>query len=226
MNLEQIIGKLKALGNSDDVAGMARFGIVSKKILGVRVPDMRRLAGEIGTDHELALQLWEAGYRETRILASMVADPLQVTEKLMDGWAGEFDNWEVCDQCCMNLFDKTPFAVRKCFEWSGHKELFIKRAGFALMARLAWKAKDLTNNQFELFFLPIRQQATDGRNEVKKAISWALRQIGKRNEHLNSKAIDLAEEISKEELKAAKWIANDILKELRSDAVRKRLGIS
>lgn len=225
MTLNQVIEVLESLGNPEDAAGMAKFGIRSEKIFGVRVPELRKLAKQIGRGRELAGELWEAGYRETRILASMVDDPELVTEAQMGRWVKDFDNWEVCDQCCMNLFDKTPFAIRKSFEWAGRKELFVKRAGFALMARLAWTAKDLTNNQFELFFLPIKLQSTDGRSEVKKAISWALRQIGKRNLELNKKAIAVAEEIGEKVSKAARWIANDVLRELKSDAVRKRLGI-
>jgi 3-methyladenine DNA glycosylase AlkD len=223
MTLEEIIREFKEKGDPDAAEGMARYGIETAKVYGVKLPELRKLGKRIGRDHGLALCLWDEGSRESRILAGMVADPAKATEELLEHWVADFRDWEVCDQTCMNYFDKTPFAVRKCFEWSGRKEEFVKRAGFALMARLAWTAKDLTNPQIELFFEPIRQQAVDGRNGVKKAVNWALRQIGKRNAELNHKAIAVAEEIGGLDSKAARWMAADALKELRSEAVQERL---
>jgi 3-methyladenine DNA glycosylase AlkD len=214
MTLEEIISVFKEKGDPGAAEGMARFGIETSKVYGVKLPELRRLAKEIGRNHESALRLWEEGSREARILAGMIADPGKATEELLERWVADFRDWEVCDQTCMNFFDKTPFAVRKCFEWSGRKQEFVKRAGFALIARLAWTAKDLKNPQIELFFEPIRRQATDGRNGVKKAVNWALRQIGKSNPELNGKAIAVAEEIAKLDSKAARWIATDALCEL------------
>ena len=224
MRFEEILARFKQLGDPEAAAGMSRFGINTSKAYGVKVPELRKLGKQIGSNHGLALQLWDEGSREARILAGLVADPLKMDERLIERWAAGFSDWEVCDQTCMNLFDKTPFAVRKCFEWSKRKEEFVKRAGFALMARLAWTAKDLTNPQIELFFEPIKAQAVDGRNGVKKAVSWALRQIGKRNAALNLKAIAVAEEIARIDSKAARWIASDVMRELRSEAVRERLA--
>jgi 3-methyladenine DNA glycosylase AlkD len=224
MDVAEIVRRFESLSDPDAVAGMARFGIRAEKVYGIRIPALRKLAKEIGKDHELALELWRDGSREARILAAMVDDPARVTEEQLDSWVADLDNWEDCDQCCMNLFDKTTFAVRKCFEWSSRKETFVKRAGFALMARLAWTARDLTNNQIELLFLPIVEQSVDGRNDVKKAISWALRQIGKRNRALNRKAIGIAQQIREKDSKAARWIAGDVLRELQSEAVQKRLA--
>jgi len=224
MTFEEILARFKQLGDPEAAGGMSRFGIDTSRAYGVKVPELRRLGKQIGHNHGLALQLWDEGSREARILAGLVADPLKMDERLIERWAAGFSDWEVCDQTCMNLFDKTPFAVRKCFEWSKRKEEFVKRAGFALMARLAWTAKDLTNPQIELFFEPIKAQAVDGRNGVKKAVSWALRQIGKRNAALNRKAIAVAEEIARIDSRAARWIASDVLRELRSEAVRERLA--
>jgi 3-methyladenine DNA glycosylase AlkD len=147
-----------------------------------------------------------------------------VTEKQMEGWARDFDSWDVCDQCCMNLFDKTGFAYRKAREWSRRKEEFVKRAGFALMASLAVHDKEAKDSEFEGFLAIIRREADDGRNLVKKAVNWALRQIGKRNPGLNRKARRVSEEIRSTDSRAARWVANDAIRELKSDAVRKRLG--
>ena len=224
MDYEGVIERLESLADPESAEGMARFGIRGGRVYGIRMPVLRKLGKELGTDHALAERLWHQGSREARILAAMTADPLRTTECLLERWVADLDNWELCDQCCFNLFDKTPFAIRKCFEWSSRKELFVKRAGFALMARLAWTAKDLTNNQLELFFRPICEQATDGRTEVKKAISWALRQLGKRNRELNRRAIAIAEEIAKLDNRAARWIARDALRELRSEKIQKRLN--
>ena len=230
----EIIQKLKLLANPDNVAGMARFGINSDKTFGIKIPDLRKIAKQIGKDpnvakaplgkHALALDLWNSGYHETRILASMIDDPKLVDEKQMDSWVADFDSWDVCDQTAMNLFWLTPFAYDKAVEWSSHQEEFIKRAGFAMMSVLAWKDKQAKDEQLLKFLPIIKREATDNRNFVKKAVNWALRQIGKRNSNLNKNAIETAKEIQLIGNKAAKWIANDALKELQGEAVQKRLG--
>ncbi|MDH3944308.1 MAG: DNA alkylation repair protein, partial [Anaerolineae bacterium] len=184
--VENILAKLKQMGNPEDAEGMARFGINTEKAYGIRIPALRKLGKEIGRDHELALGLWETGMHEARILASMVDDPEQVTEAQMDAWAGDFNSWDLCDQCCGNLFDKTPFAYDKAVEWSGREEEFVKRAGFAMMAWLAVHNKKTEDGLFEVFLPIIVREAPDERNYVKKAVNWALRQIGKRNLALNS----------------------------------------
>jgi 3-methyladenine DNA glycosylase AlkD len=135
----------------------------------------------------------------------------------------DFDSWDVCDQVCSNLFDKTEFALKKASEWSGRKEEFVKRAGFVLMAALAVHDKDADGKTFLNFLSIIKREATDERNFVKKAVNWALRQIGKRNIKLNKAAIKTTEEIRKIDSKAARWIATDALRELTSVAVLKRL---
>lgn len=225
MELEEILDRLRSMGSPEDAEGMARYGIVSEKVLGTKVPQLRKLAKEIGTNRTLAAKLWDAGYRETRILASMVEDPEQVTGEQMECWVGEFDNWEVCDQCCLNLFYATPFAFRKVFDWAKRKEEFVKRAAFAIIACIAWKDKRINDPQLEQFFPLVMAAATDGRNYVKKAVSWALRQIGKRGRELHGKAVELARAIAEMDSKSARWIAADVLKELESTAIRGRLGI-
>jgi len=223
MEYNEVLERLRSLANPDAVAGMARYGIAAEQAFGVSMPELRKLGKEIGTDHKLAAQLWQAGIRETRILASIIDDPQLVTEEQMDGWAGDFDSWEICDQCCMNLFARTPFARRKCVEWSAREEEFVKRAAFALMARLAVSDKRAPDDIFEQFLPLIKREATDSRNMVKKGVSWALRQIGKRNLNLCAKAIATAEEMRRMNSRSARWIANDALRELTSEAVQERL---
>jgi 3-methyladenine DNA glycosylase AlkD len=223
MTSEQIIKKLKAKANPKNVAGMRRFGIKGEKMLGVAIPVLRKMAKETGKSHELALAIWQTGIHEARILAGMIEEVEKVSEKQMERWARDFDSWDVCDQVCLNLFDKTAVAYKKALEWSRRKEEFVKRAGFALMAALAVHDKMAKDSKFAKFFPAIKKEARDERVYVKKAVNWALRQIGKRNKALNKKAIVVAQEISKINSKTAKWIATDALRELTGEAVQKRL---
>ncbi|MFB3895610.1 MAG: DNA alkylation repair protein [bacterium] len=214
MLYREIIHKLKKLSNPESVAGMQRFGIQSKHMLGISMPTLRALAKDLGENHKLALQLWNSGIHDAQILATMVDIPELVTEKQMEQWVIEFDSWAICDQCCNNLFYKTPFAYRKAVKWSKRKEEYVKRAGFVLMAVLAVHDQDATDKQF-LSFLPIiKRESGDPRNFVKKAVNWALRQIGKRNRILNQAAIDAACQIQQLDSKPARWIAADALREL------------
>jgi 3-methyladenine DNA glycosylase AlkD len=181
------------------------------------------LAKAIGKDHALAEQLWNSGIHEARILASMIDEPRLVTEEQVERWVAAFASWDVCDQCCGNLFDRTPFAYRKALEWSERSEEYVKRAGFALMAYLAVHDKRASDDAFEQFFPAIVAQATDERNFVKKAANWALRQIGKRSQRLNQRAIETAGAIGQIDARAARWIAADALRELTSEKVQQRL---
>jgi len=223
MKYEKIIKKLRSLANPKNVAGMARFGINPKNTLGVPVPKLRDLAKKIGKDHKLALRLWASKIHEARILASMIDDPKLVTEKQMGDWVKDFNSWDVCDQTCMNLFVFAKPAYKKCFDFPKRKEEFIRRTGFTLMACFAFKRKDLKDNSLIKFFPVIKKYSTDERNFVRKAVNWALRQIGKRNIKLNKEAIKTAKEIQKINSKTAKWIAYDAIKELESKAVQKRI---
>lgn len=224
MNAKKILSRLESMSDPEAVKGMARFGINPGTALGVPVPVLRKMAKETGKDHSLALELWASGIHEARILAGMVDDPAQVTPGQMDEWAEGFDSWDVCDQCCMNLFWLTPFAVDKCFEWSGREEEFVKRAGFALMARTAWSDRNATDEEIARFLPVIAGEAPDERNYVKKAVNWALRQIGKRNAALNRAAVETARALLETDSRSARWIAADALRELESVAVRKRLS--
>lgn len=202
---------------------MTRFGISPKDALGVSVPTLRIIARKLGRDHALAIGLWSSGIHEARILASMIDEPAKVTEAQMDNWVRDFDSWDICDQCCGNLFDKTPYALVKAVEWSRKEEEFVKRAGYVLMAELAVHDKESEDSVFLRFFGEIERGATDKRNFVKKAVNWALRQIGKRNRRLNGETIKLATRIQKMNSPSAKWIASDALRELKSEAVQKKI---
>jgi 3-methyladenine DNA glycosylase AlkD len=217
------LNRLKEKANPDNLEGMARFGITIDHRLGVSVPDMRKLAKEFAQDHRLALDLWKTGIDEARILASMIDDPEQVTLKQGERWVKDFNSWDVCDQVCMNLFEKTPWAWQKIIEWAGREEEFVKRAAFSLMACLAWHDKKAPDENFIRLFSLLRRGANDERNFVRKAVNWALRNIGKRNIRLNRAAIHLAEEIGRIDSKTARWIASDAIRELQSNAVQQRL---
>jgi 3-methyladenine DNA glycosylase AlkD len=223
MRLDDVIAELKSLGDTKSVAHMARYGIKPDRALGVAIPKLQGLAKRIGKDTGLAEQLWSSAIHEARILACMVAEPQQLSEKHMESWVKEFDSWDLCDQCCNRLFSKTAFARSKALAWSRRPEKFVKRAGFVLMAVLAVHDKKAADRQFDAFFNRIYKEATDDRNFVKKAVNWALRQIGKRNLALNSKAMAVAEDILLLDSKAARWVANDALRELRNEKIQQRL---
>jgi len=210
----EILSILQQNANPQNVAGMARFGINPKGTLGISIPTLRNLAKRFKLDHELAHQLWASGIHEAKILASMIDDPKKVTKEQMDEWVVQFDSWDVCDQVCMNLFDKTPYAYLKAAEWCEREEEFVKHAGFALMASLAFHDKNAPDESFEAFFPLILKHANDERNYVKKAVNWALRQIGKRNRQLRQKAIEVAQQMANLDSKAARWNAKDALQEL------------
>lgn len=224
MTADDVLKRLRKYAKPANLKGMARYGMTVENRLGVAIPVLRQLARELGADHHLALELWRTGVAEARILASMIDDPAQVTEKQMERWVKDFDSWDVCDQVCMNLFEKTPWAWDKITEWSGREEEFVKRAGYALLACLAWHNKDAPDASFVRLFPVIKHGATDERNYVKKAVNWALRNIGKRNKKLNRAALQVAREIAQFDSRAARWVAADAIRELESAAVQQRLS--
>ncbi|HEU5376555.1 MAG TPA: DNA alkylation repair protein [Ktedonobacteraceae bacterium] len=216
MSADQMIATLKLHADAQVVQRMAKFGIKSGQALGITVPTLRKLARANGKDQELAVALWDSGIHEARILASMVAEPHLVSPQLMDRWVNDFDSWDVCDQVCGNLFDKTPFAYQKAMQWCHEEKEFVRRADFVMIAELAVHDEEASDEAFLPFFLLIRQYAWDERNFVKKAINWALRQMGKRNQHLCAIALECANELEGMDYRAAKWIAKDALVELRA----------
>lgn len=212
------------MADPNQLKGMARFGIIAKQALGgISLPTLRAMAKRIGRSHELAAGLWASGIHEARILAAMVEDPSSVTEMQMEAWVVEFDSWDVVDGTVSTLFDKTPFAWSKAVQWSAREAEFVKRAGFAMMAALAVHDKNAPDQAFMGLLPIIEREAGDPRNFVRKAVNWALRQIGKRNAALNRQAIAAAERIHAAGPRPAKWVASDALRELRSEAVQRRL---
>lgn len=223
MELQAVLDELKAQYNPDNLAGMARFGVNTEQAYGVPVKTLRQFKKRIGRDHVLASQLWDSGIHEARILASLIDDPKQVTEAQISIWVQAFDSWDLCDLCCNNLFDKTPFAHAKAVAWSSRQETFVKRASFVLMATRAVHDKEAEDRTFIAYLSIIEREAADERNYVKKAVNWALRQIGKRNPRLNQAAIETARRIQAFDSKAARWVASDALRELTSQATQARL---
>ena len=214
MEAKEILQLLRKKASPGNVRGMARFGMSAQGRLGVSVPEMRRIARLAGKDHRLALALWKTGIAEARIVASMVAEQDKVTARQMDAWVAGIDSWDVCDQVCGNLWDKTPFAWSKARSWTRRDEEFVRRAGFALIACLAWHDKLAADARFTAMLPLIRRGAVDGRNFVKKAVTWALRAIGKRNPALRRQALRLATSLRHSEDRTARWVGADVLRDI------------
>jgi 3-methyladenine DNA glycosylase AlkD len=227
MNSEEIIEKIKLLENPKNVKGMERFGIRPKtKVYGVPVPELRKMAKFVKKDHKLALKLWNYKIHEARLLAGMIADPKELEVFQIDKWVNDFDSWDVCDQACMNLFNRSKIAKNQIKKFAKSEKEFVKRTAFALIAALAVHDKEMTDKDFIAFFPLIEEAAVDERNFVKKAVNWALRQIGKRNKKLNAEAINLAEKIKNNPKnnysKSAKWVANSVIAELTKQEIKSR----
>ncbi|MHB9142542.1 MAG: DNA alkylation repair protein [Paludibacter sp.] len=216
--LDDVITELKSLATPEHFAKLAHFGIENSKALGIKIPLLRQLAKKIGVNHDLALELWTTEIHEARILASMIENPKAITEKQFDSWVNDFNSWDLCDQCC-GLLVKTPFVLQKIDKYSSADEEFVKRTAFVLMCALVIFDKKVNDDYFNPFLAIIEREAWDERNFVRKAVNWALRQIGKRNETLRLIAIETAERIVNQENKSARWIANDALRELKSAKV-------
>jgi 3-methyladenine DNA glycosylase AlkD len=222
-DINDALQKLRAKARPDQIEGMARYGMTAEGRLGVAVPEMRKLAKELGKNHDLALELWQTGIPDARIVAALVGEPEKLTDEQMEDWVKDINSWDVCDQVCMNLFDRSALAWKKIVDWSSREQEFVKRTAFSLIASLAVHDKEADDQKFIDLLPLIKREASDERNFVKKGINWALRSIGKRNLHLNKAAIAAAAEIRQIDSKSARWIASDALRELQGDPVRKRL---
>jgi 3-methyladenine DNA glycosylase AlkD len=225
MRAEEVIAELHRHANPGNVEGMARFRISSDGTLGISVPTLRAIAKRCGRDHELAVALWDSGIHEARHVAAMVEDPKTVTKKQLETWVRDLDSWDICDGFAW-FVDRTPYAYGLALKWSSSKREFVKRAAFATMAGLAIHDKQAADEQLLQFLPVIRREAGDDRNFVRKAVNWALRQIGKRNLACNRAATAAAEQIRTDGTKSGRWIAADALRELRSEAVQARLRAS
>lgn len=233
ITVQEVVAELESGRDEKALAGMARYGIRVDRAYGWSVPDLRALAkrivGELGrrdpARHAIALKLWKTGIHEARLLAGLVDLPELVTEGQVETWALDLDSWDVCDQLCNNLLVYTSWAWPKALEWSGREEEFVKRAGFVLMATLAVHDKAASDERFQPLFAAIEREAADERNFVKKAVNWALRNIGKRNPALNAQAVDTARRLVASDSRAARWVGSDALRELEGEAVKRRLGL-
>lgn len=223
MSLDNILTQLHHLTDPAYLPKMQRFGIPTEHALGIRMPLLRQIAKTYRKQHDLALEMWDAQIHEARLLATLVDDPRQVTEAQMEDWVADIRSWDLCDQACGNLFWKTPYAYSKSAEWCQRPEEFVKRAGFVLMTELVIHDKKASDEQIIDFFPYLEQEAYDERNFVKKAISWMIRQTGKRNLDLHQEALALARRLSKQDNRPARWISRDVMKELLSESVQKRL---
>lgn len=219
-----IISRLEALASPDDAVGMARFGIRGARVLGVPVKTLRTIARETGHSHTLADALWTSGMHEARILASIVAEPKRVTIAQMEQWVADLDSWDLCDQCCTNLWVRTPFARDQALIWSERGEEFVKRAGFVLMAQVASKDKRVPAVLLHRYLDRAEREANDERNFVKKAVNWAIREIGQRSAELNAAAIVVAERLQMSDSRAARWVGSDALRELTSPKIAQRVA--
>lgn len=234
--VQSILGELRGLGSDKNRAGMARYGINVESAFGVSVVELRKVAKRLGTDHDLALALWATGNHEARLLACFIDDPAAVTAAQMDAWAGDFDSWDLCDQATTSLFDQTKHAWSKAAEWARSDDEWVKRGGFALMAGLAVHDKQADDRALKRLLPLIERGAFDDRNFVKKAVNWALRNLGKRNVMLHAAAVACAQKILATATKAAggprggdararaaRWVATDALRELTSEKAQARL---
>jgi len=223
--VDSVLKRLTALGTAKVRDSQANFGINSGQRLGIAAPAIKAFAKTLGKDHDLALLLWKTGIFEARAVATMIDVPAKVTKKQMEDWAKDFDSWAIVDACCSYLFDKTAYAWDKAVEWTTRKPEFVKRAGFSLMAYLAVHDKKADDERFHAFFPLMEREAGDDRIYVRKAVNWALRQLGKRSQEVYPLAVATAERIQAQGTKSARWIAADALRELRNEKVRKRLGL-
>lgn len=229
---ESILTRLRGMANAHNVEGMARFGINPERALGISVNALREIARELKAAvkppeerHTLAAELWASEIHEARILATIIDDPKLVTAEQMEAWAADFDSWDLVDQCCGNLFDKTSLGYAKALEWKDREEEFVRRAAFSLMAYVAVHDKKRPDADFEPFLQAVLERADDERNFVKKAVNWALRSIGKRNPALHARAIQVAEQMAALDSRAARWNARDTIKELNGPVVKKKLSL-
>lgn len=223
-DVQDVIAQLRKRGSKKVKDGMARYAIPSDRAFGIPVGELRKLAKTLGKSHRLAEQLWRSGHYEARMLATMVDDIAQVTPKQMDAWCKDFDSWAICDTACFGFFDRSPHAFAKVTMWAKRRPELEKRAAFALLASLALHDKTADSKAFLALLPLIEPAAADDRNFVKKAVSWALRSVGRRNLELNRASMAIAERLARSADAPARWVGKDALRELSSPAVQKRLA--
>ena len=220
MKMNEVLKWLEARGSRRNVLGLARYGITARRAFGVPMGTLQSLQKRLGTDHDLAEALWASGWYEGRLLAALVGDPQRVTRRQMDAWARSFENWGDCDTVCFKLFDRTPFAWEKARQWASSPREFVKRGSFALMACLALHDKAAPDENFEAFLPLLEKGARDERNFVKKAVSWALRAIGRRSRNLHAASLQVAERPARSKLASCRWVGRDAQRDLAGAKAR------
>jgi 3-methyladenine DNA glycosylase AlkD len=210
---DEILREMRRRANPSALEGMARFGIDTQSALGLNVPTIRAIAKRVGKNQSLAEELWDSKIHEARWLASLVADPNKITRSTMDRWTRDFNSWDVCDACCCDLFDRTPFVWQKIPRWAANKHEYVRRAAFSTLACAAVHLKSAEDQRFLDGLILVEKYAFDDRNFVRKAVNWALRNIGKRNARLLPAAVACAKRIRAQDTKSARWIAADALRE-------------
>ncbi|MFO1183332.1 MAG: DNA alkylation repair protein [Bauldia sp.] len=221
-----LIAELRAAGSETDRAGQARYGIKTDRSFGVRLPVIKAIAKRVKRDRALAAELWASGFHEARMLAFLIDDPKQLTPQQMDAWAADFDSWDVCDGACSKLFVRTPYVEEKIRAFAADEREFVRRAGFALLAAYTVHGKKVDDERFLAFLPLIERYANDPRNFVKKAVNWALRQIGKHSAALHGPALAVADRLAASPDKTARWIGKDAARELRDEFQLARLGLT
>jgi 3-methyladenine DNA glycosylase AlkD len=224
IDVRDVLAELKALGSDKNRLGMARYGINTARAFGISIAQLRPVARRLKRNHDLALALWKSGYHEARLLAVFIDEPKKVVPAQMDTWAADFDSWDLCDQACMKLFARTPFVEEKIRKWAEDDREFVRRAGFSLLAGHAVHGKDVPDEAFLAFLPIIERHATDNRNFVRKAVNWALRQIGKRRMALRKPALALAERLAMSDNSTARWVGRDAVKELTDPVQIERIA--
>jgi 3-methyladenine DNA glycosylase AlkD len=219
-----ILAELRALGSEANRTGMARYGINTDHAFGISMAALRPIARRLKRDHDRAAALWQTGFHEARLLAVLTDEPKKVTAAQMDAWAADFDSWDVCDQACSKLFVKTPFVEDRIALWAEDDREFVRRAGFALLAAYAVHGRSIPDARFVALLALVGRHAEDPRNFVKKAVNWALRQIGKRSPSLHTPALAVAEKLATAEDRTARWIGRDAVKELTDPVQRERIA--
>lgn len=229
MTVDEIIDELRELSDPAKIADLERYAIKTPKVFGISTPELKAFAREVkklvDDRHMTAFGLWQTGIFDAQAVAFLIDDPKQVTKEQMDAWAADFDNWATVDGTCCYLFCRTPFAYEKAFKWATASPEFTKRAAFSLMAYLAVHDKQADDESLAAFLPVIEEHSFDDRNFVRKAVNWALRQIGKRNATLNKLAIETAERIRMQNTRSARWIAADALRELKHPRILERVNL-
>ena len=222
-DVQSVLAWMENLGSKRVREDMSkRYGIHTDKAWGVMMRDMQKVSKSIGTDHQLAQQLWKTGWYEARMVATMIADPMQVTAKEMDSWVKDFDNWAICDTACFKLWDQVPHAWDKVAVWAKSEKEFTKRAAVAWLACLSLHRNDADPKRLRRFLPFVKKAASDERNFVKKGVSWALRGMANTSTEMHEATVELAERLASSANATERWVGKDVLRDIKRPMIAKR----